>query len=141
MILRIWIPHKPKKPLLFPNYCSKWRSLFPAKEYVVQIELFGNFLFKWSVKTHENSTPLIYLPLKWGFVNFLSFQSLWIGSIAQNENLETPKTLGFFVNCLKIVPSYARTMILRISILMNLPKKLPKFLFTITPGNRYCFLL
>ena len=85
-----------QKNLLFPNYCSEWRSVFPTKEFCVQMELFGNFSSKWPVSTHEHSTPFINLPLKWGFLIFLLFQSFLIGSIAQNKNQTHQKFLNFW---------------------------------------------
>ena len=84
-----------------------WRLLFPTKEIPVQIELFGDFLSKQFILTHENSTLFINMPLKWGFLNFLSFPSFRLGSIAQSENPETLesskslKTLNFVYQTLK----------------------------------------
>ena len=48
--------------------------MFPTKEISLQIELFGHFLSKRFIFTLENSTPVIYLQLKWGFLNFPSLQ-------------------------------------------------------------------
>ena len=62
---------------------------------------FWNVSSKGSILTRENSTPLIYLSLKWDFLNFPLFPSFPVGSIAQNENTEmlemfkSLKTLNF----------------------------------------------
>ena len=48
--------------------------MFPTKEISLQIELFGHFLSKRFIFTLENSAPVIYLQLKWGFLNFPSLQ-------------------------------------------------------------------
>ena len=98
---------------------------------------------KLSVLTHENSIPLIYLPLKWSFLNIAPFPSFRIVSITQNENPETPeiinllKTLIFFFKLSKTLFRYAKTMMLRLWIPMR-----PKCnLSTNLQHDFYCFLL
>ena len=46
MIVRFWIQQKNPKKLIFLNYCSMWRALFPTKEASYQIELFGEFFIQ-----------------------------------------------------------------------------------------------
>ena len=89
LTLTIWISCKPPKKLLIPNYCSKWHSLFPTKEFFVQTELFWNFSSKWREETHENNTPFINLPCKWGFLSFSLLPSFRIASSSERKPRKT----------------------------------------------------
>ena len=48
------------------------------KNIFVQIKLFKNFSSKGSIMTHKNSTQVINLQRKWGFLNFPLFPSFRI---------------------------------------------------------------
>ena len=91
--------------------------------------------------THENSIPPICLPPKRSFLNIPPFSSFQIGSITQNGNPETPeiinslKMLIFFFKLSKTLFTYAKTIILRLWILLNSTNS------TNLQHNFYCFLL
>ena len=117
--------------------------MISSQKISVLIKPFEHFLPKLSVLTHENSIPLIYLPLKWSFLNIAPFPSFWIGSITQSGNPETPeiinllKTLIFFFKLSKTLFTYAKTMMLRLWIPIRPKYNLP----TNLQHNFYCFLL
>ena len=107
--------------IIFEDYFHLTFIIWPPnKDISSQIQLFEKTLSKESVLTHENSISLIYLLLKWNFLNILSFPWFLIGSIAQSkyqemlEIIKSLKTWIFFFKLSKTLPTYARTMMLRL---------------------------
>ena len=111
------------------------------------MKLFGNFSSKWPVLTHENSTLFINFPLKWGFLNFLSFPSFQVGSIAHKRNQETMEIFEFLkalnlasYKLSNTLPKYDIQETLRIWIPYK-PQKAYFFqIITIAPSVAHCFL-
>ena len=83
-----------------------WRSLFPTKEISVQVELFGDFLYKWSILTHENSPhSFISTELRFSKFSVVSVFSNWLYNSERKAgntvNLQLFKNFEFFFRILK----------------------------------------
>ena len=142
MILTVWTSTRPRWTN-FHKLLTPLTFIISSQKISVLIKLFEHFLSKLSVLTHENSIPLIYLPLEWSFLNIPPFPFFRIGSITQNENPEMPgiinslKMLIFFYKLSKTLLTYAKTIMLRLWIPIR-----PKYnLSTNLQRNFYCFPL
>ena len=118
MVFRLWTWARPKETNIFQLICHINVVVFFYRKDLSPDIILWYFSSKLSVLVYDKSIPFIYMPFKWGFLNFLSFASFRIGPIDQRENPEMPKifkylkTLIFLCQVLRLHLHISRKWIL-----------------------------